>query len=196
MLERTKEGRDTVLLMLYAAVIDDAEDMLRFERIYYGYRKQMFYVANVILSDEYDAEDAVQNALLGIARNIKALPECDDALIKAYVLTAAKNAALNLLPKKQRRDSELDIDELDFADGNGVFEKVAMSDDYKKLMKAIDKLPDMYRDVLLMHCVYGLKAHETAQLLGRKASTVRQQVTRGRKKLIEFCIQEGMVFDD
>ena len=56
MLERTKEGRDTVLLMLYAAVIDDEEDMLRFERIYYGYRKQMFYVANVILSDEYDAE--------------------------------------------------------------------------------------------------------------------------------------------
>lgn len=184
------------MLMMYAAVIDDAEDMLRFERIYYGYRKQMHFVTNELLHDTHEAEDAVQNALLGIARNIKSLPACDEKLIRAYVLTAAKNAALNLLPKKQRRDSELDIDELDFADGDGVFEKVAMSDDYKKLMKAIDKLPDMYRDVLLMHCVYGLKAHETAQLLGRKASTVRQQVTRGRKKLIEFCIQEGMVFDD
>lgn len=184
------------MLMMYAAVIDDAEDMLRFERIYNGYRKQMFYVANGILHDEYEAEDAVQNALLGIARNIKALPECDDELIKAYVLTAAKNAALNFLPKKQRRDSELDIDELDFADADDVFHKVAMSDDYEKLMKAIDKLPDMYRDVLLLHCVYGLKAHETVQLLGRKASTVRQQITRGRKKLIEFCVQEGMMFDD
>lgn len=184
------------MLMMYAAVIDDAEYMLRFERIYYGYRKQMFYVANVILGDEYDAEDAVQNALLGIARNIKSLPECDDALIRAYVLTAAKNAALNLLPKKQRRDSELDIDELDFADGDDVFEKVAMSNDYEKLMKAIDKLPDIYRDVLLLHCVYGLKASQTAQLLGRKTSTVHQQITRGRKKLVELCVQKGMVLDD
>lgn len=185
-----------LLLMMYAAVIDDAEDMLRFERIYYGYRKQMFYVANGVLHDEYEAEDAVQNALLGIARNIKALPECDDALIKAYVLTAAKNAALNLLPKKHRRESELYIDELELASGDDVFEKVAMSDDRERLMKAIDKLPNMYRDVLLLHCVYGLKASQTAQLLGRKTSTVNQQVTRGRKLLAGLCVQEGMVFDD
>ncbi len=172
------------------------EDMLRFERIYYGYRKQMLFVANELLHDTHEAEDAVQNALLGIARNIKSLPECDDKLIRAYVLTAAKNAALNLLPKKQCRDSELDIDELEFADGDDVFEKVAMSDDREKLMKAMDKLPNIYRDVLLLHCVYGLKSSRTAQLLGRKTSTVSQQIARGRKLLVELCVQEGMTFDD
>lgn len=182
--------------MMYAAVIDDAEDMLRFERIYYGYRKQMLFAANEVLHDTHEAEDAVQNALLGIARNIKSLPECDEKLTRAYVLTAAKNAALNLLPKKQRRDSELDIDELEFAGGDDVTDKVAMSDDYKKLMSAMDKLPDIYRDVLLFHCVYGLKAGRTAQLLGRKTSTVNKQITRGRKLLAVLCAREGMVFDD
>ncbi len=184
------------MLMLYAAVIDDAEDIKRFERLYYSYRKQMFYVANELLHDTYEAEDAVQNALLGIARNIKSLPECDDALIRAYVLTAAKNAALNLLPKKQRRDSELDIDTLELADDDNVFKKLAASDDREKLMRAMDKLPDIYRDVLLLHCVYGLKASRTAQLLGRKTSTVNKQITRGRKLLAGLCVQEGMVFDD
>ncbi len=184
------------MLMLYAAVIDDAEDIKRFERLYYGYRKQMFYVANVILGDEYDAEDAVQNALLGIARSMKSLPDGDERLVRAYVLTAAKNAALNLLPKKQRRDSELDIDTLELADGENVFKKLAASDDREKLMRAMDKLPDIYRDVLLLHCVYGLKASRTAQLLGRKTSTVNKQITRGRKLLAGLCVQEGMVFDD
>lgn len=182
--------------MLYTAVIDDAEDIKRFERLYYGYRKQMLFVANELLHDTHEAEDAVQNALLGIARSMKSLPDGDEKLVRAYVLTAAKNAALNLLPKKQRRDLELDIDELEFADGDDVFYKVAMSDDRERLMKAIDKLPNMYRDVLLLHCVYGLKASQTAQLLGRKTSTVNQQVTRGRKLLAGLCVQEGMVFDD
>ena len=184
------------MLMMYAAVIDDAEDMLRFERIYYGYRKQMLFVADKVLHNTHEAEDAVQNALLGIARSMKSLPDGDERLVRAYVLTAAKNAALNLRPKNQRRDLELDIDELEFADGDDVFYKVAMSDDRERLMKAIDKLPNMYRDVLLLHCVYGLKASQTAQLLSRKTSTVNQQVTRGRKLLAGLCVQEGMVFDD
>ena len=61
--------------MLYAAVIDDAEDIKKLEKIYYEYREQMFFVANKILRDSYEAEDAVQNALLGIARNIRTLPK-------------------------------------------------------------------------------------------------------------------------
>lgn len=36
------------MLMLYAAVIDDAEDIKKFEKIYYEYREQMFFVANKI----------------------------------------------------------------------------------------------------------------------------------------------------
>lgn len=31
------------MLMLYAAVIDDAEDIKKFEKIYYEYREQMFF---------------------------------------------------------------------------------------------------------------------------------------------------------
>ena len=46
------------MLMLYAAVIDDAEDIKKFEKIYYEYREQMFFVANKILRDSYEAEDA------------------------------------------------------------------------------------------------------------------------------------------
>lgn len=128
------------MLMLYAAVIDDAEDIKRFERLYYGYRKQMLFVANELLHDTHEAEDAVQNALLGIARSMKSLPDGDERLVRAYVLTAAKNAALNLLPKKQRRDSELDIDTLELADGEDIFKKLAASDDREKLMRAMDKL--------------------------------------------------------
>ena len=63
------------------------------------------------MRDSYEAEDAVQNALLGIARSIWTLPDGDSAcLVRAYTLTAAKNAALNMLPEKAADDKMLHID--------------------------------------------------------------------------------------
>ena len=183
------------MLMIYASVIDDAADLRKFERIYYLYRDQMFFVANKILNDEHEAEDAVQNALLGIARNIRSLPDDDKRLVRAYTLTAAKNAALNLLPEKLRRDMQLDIDEMDIADDEDVFERVAASEDREIISRAIEKLPDIYGDVLLLHCVCGLKIENTALMLGRKKATVKKQLTRARKLVAKLCIEEGMVFE-
>ena len=181
--------------MIYASVIDDAAELRRFEKIFYMYRYQMFFVANKILNDEHEAEDAVQNAFMGIAQNIKSLPTDDKRVVRAYTLTAAKNAALNLLPQKQRRDMQLDIDEVDIADDEDVFERVAASEDMETISRAIEKLPDIYGDVLLLHCVCGLGVEQTALMLGRKKATVKKQITRARKLVVKLCIEEGMVFE-
>lgn len=135
------------MLMLYAAVIDDAEDIKKFEKIYYEYREQMFFVANKILRDSYEAEDAVQNALLGIARNIRTLPDDDACLVRAYTLTAAKNAALNMLPEKQRRDKMLHIDTVDEHNASydeSAFDRIAASEDVEMLSRAMSRMPDIY----------------------------------------------------
>lgn len=183
------------MLMIYASVIDDTAELRKFEEIFYAYRDQMFFVANKILNDEPEAEDAVQNAFMGIAQNIKSLPTDDKRVVRAYTLTAAKNAALNLLPQKQRRDMQLDIDEVDIADDEDVFELVADSEDRETISRAIEKLPDIYGDVLLLHCVCGLKIENTALMLGRKKATVKKQLTRARRLVVKLCIEEGMVFE-
>lgn len=186
------------MLMLYAAVIDDAEDIKKFEKIYYEYREQMFFVANKILRDSYEAEDAVQNALLGIARSIRTLPDDDACLVRAYTLTAAKNAALNMLPKKQRRDKMLHIDTVDEHNASydeSAFDRIAASEDVEMLSRAMSRMPDIYRDVLLLHCVCGLKVGQTADILGRKKTTVDKQLGRARKLLVRFCAEDGVVFE-
>ena len=200
------------MLMLYAAVIDDAEDIKKFEKIYYEYREQMFFVANKILRDSYEAEDAVQNALLGIARNIRTLPDDDACLVRAYTLTAAKNAALNMLPEKQRRDKMLHIDTVDEHNASydeSAFDRIAASEDVEMLSRAMSRMPDIYRDVLLLHCVCGLKVGQaelgigtalldygqTADVLGRKKTTVDKQLGRARKLLVRFCAEDGVVFE-
>lgn len=182
------------MLLLYTAMIDDTQDQLRFEDIYYSYRKQMLLVAQRILHDPMEAEDAVQTAFLGIARQIKRIPAGNPQIVRAYVLTAAKNAALNMLPKRQQQNELLSISELDIADDHNLFDQIAASQDYELLFKAIRKLPAIYREVLMLKYVQGLTMKEIAALLDRKAATVHQQITRGKKLLIAQCREEGMDF--
>ena len=182
------------MLLLYTAMIDDTQDQLRFEDIYYSYRKQMLLVAQRILHDPMEAEDAVQTAFLGIARQIKRIPAGNPQVLRAYVLTAAKNAALNMLPKRQQQNELLSISELDIADDHNLFDQIASSQDYELLFKAIRKLPAIYREVLMLKYVQGLTMKEIAALLGRKVTTVHQQITRGKKLLIAQCREEGMDF--
>ena len=164
--------------MLYFALIDSEADQLRFSDIYSNYQKQMLLVAKRILHSDEDAEDAVQIAFLGIAQRIKSLP-VDDRRLRAYVLTAAKNAALSLLPQKKRQDNMLDIDELPIASDEDLFVKVMQS-----------------REVLLIICVEGQTVAASAAILHRKPGTVRQQLNRGKKLLIDFCRKEGMCLEE
>ena len=164
------------MLMLYFALIDSEADQLRFSDIYSNYQKQMLLVAKRILHSDEDAED--------------------DRRLRAYVLTAAKNAALSLLPQKKRQDNMLDIDELPIASDEDLFVKVMQSQDYDTLLRAARMLPAPYREVLLIICVEGQTVAASAAILHRKPGTVRQQLNRGKKLLIDFCRKEGMCFEE
>lgn len=60
-------------MLIYMALIDESENQSKFEEIYNTYKGLMFYVANKILNNEADSEDAVHNAFITIAENIKKL---------------------------------------------------------------------------------------------------------------------------
>lgn len=184
------------MLMLYMAMIDDEEDQLRFADIYNNYRKQMLLVAQRILHDPNEAEDAVQVALLGIAQRIHSIPTGNEKVLRTYVLTASKNAALRMLPKKERFEQMVDISELPLDSGIDLFEQVRLSQDYTLLLCAMRKLPVQYREVLMLVCVQEQSTKNAAAILRRKEGTVRQQLRQGKKLLVELCRKEGMCFEE
>ena len=97
------------MLSLYLALIDDPSDKELFEKIYTEYEKQMLYVANEVLNDEHLAEDACQIAFTRIATHIKKLRVLDENKTKCYLFISAKNAALDIV-KKRQREKTVDID--------------------------------------------------------------------------------------
>ena len=153
-----------------------------FEAVVAAYQKQMYFVALNILHNHHDAEDAVQTALLRLSRQSKNLPENEQAL-RAYVLTTAKHTALNLLPKQSK---DADLDNVIAVSSEDLFETIAASQEYDRLLAAIKSLPPTYRDILMLRYVRQLDTKEIAKLLDRPRGTVQKQITRAKALLVQI----------
>ena len=83
------------MLLFYTLLIEEDDDKAKFENIYLLHKKKMWYAANSVLTDPYLAEDAVHNAFTGIAKNIKRIDDPESSKTLSYVVTAAKNCAID-----------------------------------------------------------------------------------------------------
>lgn len=186
------------MLMMYLSIVETAEEQSLFERIYYAYRKQMFFVAKGILNDENLAEDALQEAFLGIAKQINLFRDMPENKIKAYVLTAAKNAAINLCKQEEKiRQYHIGYDDsLSVSDRDQILDEQICKETCQILISEIFKLSPFQRDILLLRYSTSLNCTQIAIALGKKPSTVRKELSRARQALRNSCKKEGLEIED
>lgn len=186
------------MLTLYLSLIDEADSKSKFEEIYLSYRKQMLALALSILHNEEDAEDVVHNVFLCIATKhmtfVSSIENSTD--LRNYLLKATKNTALNEIKKKSRTDIPLDA-VIDYDNEK----PLVLSDDefvnllcekmeYENVVKAIQSISEPYKDALYYHFVLELSVPDTAKHLDRKTETVKKQLQRGKKLLLELLARE------
>lgn len=178
------------MLSIFLDLIDDVSDKELFEKIYNKHQKQMFYIANNILKDKQLSEDALQNAFLKIAVNIKVFHKLDETQTKNYLFISAKNAALDIY-KKQKKTNTIDIDafyDLKNDTYNDTIEAFE-NDDY--IVHLLKKLPAKYTDVMYFKYSTDMNDMEIAKALNRNINTVRQQYRRGKKKFAALYEKEN-----
>ncbi len=171
------------MISFLLALIDEESDKEFFIKLYSAYQKQMRFKAYDVLGDNNLAEDAVQNAFIGIAKNIKTVRALNEAYIRPYLLIAAKHAAIDIVKKST---NEIAIG--NFYDGYNADEidEIAQCDERSYIFHILNKMPQKYRDVLYLLLVLKLTEKEISTVLNIKLNTVRQQVLRGRKMFAEL----------
>ena len=161
-------------------IADDDESVKKFEYIFNSFGKQMLYVANSVLHNKQDAEDAVQDALIRIASHINDIDLDNSAKVRRYVLTAAKNAAKDIIKRKSSRAVTVDLDAA-YGVASGDIDNCG----YEEIIECIRSMDPLYRDVLYYRFVEEMSEKDIADLLGRKYGTVKVQINRGRALLIK-----------
>jgi RNA polymerase sigma factor, sigma-70 family len=179
-------------LIAYAAMINDKKELLRYTELVECYQADMFRIARSVLYDHQLAEDAVQNALYGVAVSFNKVPTEEDAA-RAYLLNCAKYAALRIKKSEQRIETTELTEVIEVSPSpDPTFEAIQNSNDYERLLNAIRQLSEDYQDVLLHYYVFEQSVKEIAKLFGERSATIRQRLSRGRKLLAELCRKEGI----
>jgi len=167
-------------MLIYLQAIDSPEDRTRFEALYTAYRGLMFHVANRILQNDQDAEDAVHMAFLSLAGC--RLPAETGPQARHLAATVAERKAIDLYRARRRR-SEVELED--------EFCGRAPPPSDGTLAGALAALPPRYREVLLLKFYNGYSAGEIASFLDITAGNVRQLIARARKKLAEELAERG-----
>ena len=96
--------RGEAIMIIYLSMIESPEEKTKFETIYYEYRDLMFYAANKILLDTYDAEDAVHEAFLKIVDIIDKIDTVDCPQTRALVVIITERKAIDLYRKRRKQN--------------------------------------------------------------------------------------------
>ncbi len=170
-------------LLAYLQAMENPSDRTRFEALYLAYRGLMFHVAEHILRNEQDAEDAVHLAFLKLAERMELVPETLGPRARALAVTIAERKAIDLYRAK-RRHPTADLEELPLS-----YDQELPSDG--TLAAAMAALPPRYREVLLLKYYNGYDNGEIAGFLDTTPENVRQIIFRAKKRLAAELAERG-----
>lgn len=169
------------MLSFYLSQIELNSQSEKFAKLYTKHRDKMMSAAFAVLKNHHDAEEAVQNALFAIAKNINSLPDPDTRHGANYAVKAAKNHALNMAKKRKLEPPLIEI----FAADIDIADEYISRDEARRVVEAICKMQDIYRDVLTAKYLYGMTTKEISEVYGIPHQTVKSRLSRGTKILRE-----------
>lgn len=172
-------------MIIYLQTIDDPSGRAKFEKLYLRYRAYMYRIAYQILQRKEDAEDAVHNAFLSIARNIDKVEDPTSPKARGYVSIIVERKAIDLYRERRKIVS----DEL-------VENEIGISYPFPEehdLVWCITKLPPRYRQVILLKYSHGYSVKEIAEILNISHTAASKLDQRAKKKLEEICREEGIL---
>ncbi len=148
--------------------------------------RNILYIALNIMQDQHDGEDAAQEAIVQIRRDIAQLrnPESFDAWMYRIVYNTCMDA--KKLMKKSLTYLEPEIlDETVLEGRNDLLpeEYVQSGERLQDLTDAIKTLPERYRFCLFMYYYENMSYEEIADVMDSKVQDVANVLNRAKKKL-------------
>lgn len=158
-----------------------------------SYGKRLYGFIYGIVRDEHDSLDIVQDTYLKAYKGIASF-DVNRSFV-TWLFTIAKNTAYNHLKSRERYNSRYEERQFDNLEGTAVSslgpEDIAVKNlEKKRLMDAIDSLPEKYRSVIYLKYVSGLSYREIAGRLGISESLVESRIYTARQKIILY-MNEG-----
>jgi RNA polymerase sigma-70 factor, ECF subfamily len=158
-------------------------DERAFETLVRRHTPRAWRFARAMLSNDLDAEEAVQDTLVKAHRSLHNFR--GDSRFGTWLLAICRRACLDRL--RSRRPATVSLDRLDERPsedhGNSVDLRVVVE-------QTLKQLPDELREAFVLVHVLDFRREEAAQICDVPPSTMRDRVIRARYRLAAALIEE------
>ena len=156
-------------------------DERAFSAIYRKYHQELYRYCRAILHDPYEAEDALQQAMV---RALRSLPgETREIALRPWLYRVAHNEAISIL-RARRPVAQIDLEQVEL--GADVEGQAAARERLRQLFADIQQLPERQRGALLMRELSGLSFDDIGAAFGLRPAAARQAVYEARLSLHEM----------
>ena len=155
-----------------------------FDELYDAYATDVLRVAYFYLADRHKAEDVCQDVFVKLYTHADTIAPGRE---KAWLLRVTVNSCRDLWRSAWLRRVVLGAPTLELIPAQD--ETIEKREEKEELMRAVQKLPDTFRETVLLHYYQGLGISEIAQMLGLPEGTISSRLSRARKKL-EVLLKE------
>ncbi len=174
-------------------------DMAAFEQLISNYQIKIYHIAYHMLSNEQDAEDAAQEAMIKAYRYLGSFKE--ESGFYTWIYRITHNICLDMLRRRKRslthetdlvkKDQDGQEAELQIVDAKPQPEEQLLRLQVQNEMQnAIAELKENYRVVLVMRDIEGMSYDDIATVLEISAGTVKSRLNRARENLRKIVVKK------
>ncbi|MBO5967861.1 MAG: RNA polymerase sigma factor [Clostridia bacterium] len=182
-------------MLTFLLLISDESKRELIEKLYWEYHEDMIRLAKHKLRKakmnnvSYNAEDAVQSALLKITQYIDTFDfEAPRSETKPYILAIVSNE-VNKIVSQYVYWEDLD-DHTDLIDKEQFFEELHIRERYDQVVGVMKSMSDIYGITLLLYYCDERSAKEIAEIMDVPEKTVYTRISRGRALLLSKLNEE------
>ncbi len=166
--------------------VDDARDLSAYYgELYERYATDVLRMCYFYLGEKQKAEDVTQDVFVRLMTTNPALQPGKE---KAWLLKVAMNRCRDLWRGAWLKRVVLGSPSFELIPAPDEFGKVG---DRQEMMSAINQLPAMFKEVILLHYYQGYGISDISEMMGLPEGTISSRLSRARKKLEEVLLKGG-----
>lgn len=173
------------LISAALAVLETDEQRNELSEFYEENKSRLYSIAFERLHNRQDAEDAIQETFLEIADKPEKFFAIPTHKRLPYAVIIIRNVAIDMFNTKNKnpmeqlnQDYELETISLE----NHLFDKIA----HDEVVSFVNRLSTAQRNVLMLHCFFGLSIDETSQRLNISLTSANKHLTLARRAIRKF----------
>src|SRR6476660_6213348 len=167
------------------------KEQQQFHELYEAHHRRVYSICFRMLKDAADAEDLTQEVFVHLFRSFGSF-RGESAFTTWLHRLTVNHVLMHFRKRKVRAVRPTEA-------GERSVQALADSHDHKRtnlvdrilLSEVIAKLPDGYRDALVLHDIQGLEHKEIAKMRGRTEGTSKSQLHKARRMLRALITQPG-----